>query len=112
MGVKRILNVAIECADDKQLRMSERFERYHKIPMRDIVEESGVAKGMEDACKFLGAPGQLGAVSELTHRRRSSAFRTHIRPLQGGQVPLRHRRPRLPHPRQRMDIENVLRLRC
>ena len=55
LGVKRILNVAIECADDDQLRMSERFERYHKIPMRDIVEESGVAQGMEDACKFLGA---------------------------------------------------------
>ena len=54
LGVKRILNVAIECDDDDELRMKERFERYLKVPMRDLVEESGVAEGMRDACKFLG----------------------------------------------------------
>jgi hypothetical protein len=54
LGVKRILNVAIECNDDGELRLKERFERYLKLPMRDIVEESGVGKGMRDACEFLG----------------------------------------------------------
>ena len=54
LGVKRILNVAIECDDQGELRLKERFERYMKLPMRDMVEESGVAKGMRDACNFLG----------------------------------------------------------
>lgn len=54
LGVKRILNVAFECDDDDELRLKERFERYLKLPMRDMVEESGVAKGMRDSCKFLG----------------------------------------------------------
>jgi hypothetical protein len=54
LGVKRILNVAIECDDDGGLRLRERFDRYLRVPMRDIVEESGVGKGMRDACDFLG----------------------------------------------------------
>jgi hypothetical protein len=54
LGVKRILNVAIECNDDEGLRLRERFERYLRVPMRDIVEESNVGKGMRDACEFLG----------------------------------------------------------
>jgi hypothetical protein len=54
LGIKRILNVAIECDDHEDLRLKERFEKYMKVPMRDIVEESGVAKGMRDSCEFLG----------------------------------------------------------
>lgn len=54
LGVKRILNVAIECEDDENLRLKDTFERYLKVPMRDIVEESGMGKGIRDACKFLG----------------------------------------------------------
>ncbi|KAI9637836.1 uncharacterized protein MKK02DRAFT_22401 [Dioszegia hungarica] len=51
-GVKRILNVAKEC-DEEGLGLKETFERYFKIPMRDTVEESGVGKGMRDACNYL-----------------------------------------------------------
>ncbi|ORY24985.1 hypothetical protein BCR39DRAFT_545481 [Naematelia encephala] len=53
LGVKRILNVAIECDDDEGLKLKENFERYLRVPMRDIVEESGVAKGMRDSCEFI-----------------------------------------------------------
>ncbi|WVN86723.1 uncharacterized protein L203_101895 [Cryptococcus depauperatus CBS 7841] len=52
LGVKRILNVAIECDDDQGLRLKERF-KYQRVPMRDIVEENGVGKGMRSACDFL-----------------------------------------------------------
>ena len=54
LGVKRILNVALECNDDEGLMLRHIFERYLRVPMRDIVEESGVAKGLRDACDFLG----------------------------------------------------------
>lgn len=54
VGVKRILNVAMECDDESELGLKRVFERYLKIPMRDTVEESGVGKGMSDACDFLG----------------------------------------------------------
>lgn len=54
MGVKRILNVAMECEDGAGMGLRETFERYLKIPMRDTVEESGVGKGMRDSCDFLG----------------------------------------------------------
>ncbi|XAO22662.1 hypothetical protein I312_101435 [Cryptococcus bacillisporus CA1280] len=52
LGVKRILNVALECDDNQGLNLKERF-KYRKVGMRDIVEESGVGKGMRDACEFL-----------------------------------------------------------
>jgi hypothetical protein len=52
MGVKRILNVAMEC-EDQGLGLVKEFEKYHKIPMRDIVEETGVNKYMREACDFL-----------------------------------------------------------
>ncbi|WWD16052.1 hypothetical protein CI109_100477 [Kwoniella shandongensis] len=52
MGVKRILNVALECDDDSGLGLKEKF-KYYRIPMRDIVEESGVAQGMRESCDFL-----------------------------------------------------------
>lgn len=54
LGVKRILNVAVECDDDEGLMLRDEFERYFRVPMRDTVEESGVAKGMKDACELLG----------------------------------------------------------
>jgi hypothetical protein len=53
LGIKRILNVAMECEDNQGLGLANEFERYHKIPMRDIVEETGVKKYMWQACDFL-----------------------------------------------------------
>ncbi|WWD10042.1 hypothetical protein V865_008175 [Kwoniella europaea PYCC6329] len=53
LGIKRILNVAIECNDDSNLKLKENFDKYHSIPMRDIVEESGVGRGMRESCGFL-----------------------------------------------------------
>ncbi|WVF72110.1 hypothetical protein IAT40_006922 [Kwoniella sp. CBS 6097] len=52
LGVKRILNVAIECDDDAGLDLKKGF-KYHRIPMRDIVEESGIAQGMRESCNIL-----------------------------------------------------------
>lgn len=54
-GVKRILNIAVECDDDKGLRLRERFERYVRIPMRDTVEEDNISKGVREVCEILGA---------------------------------------------------------
>ncbi|KAH8112104.1 hypothetical protein DFH11DRAFT_1690084 [Phellopilus nigrolimitatus] len=53
LGVKRILNIAIECDDDQGLRLREKFERYTRIPMRDIVEEENVARSVREACEAL-----------------------------------------------------------
>ncbi|KAJ7248894.1 hypothetical protein B0H12DRAFT_1019895 [Mycena haematopus] len=54
LGVKRILNIAIECdADDHGLRLREAFERYSKIPMRDTVEEENIARGVREVCEIL-----------------------------------------------------------
>lgn len=62
MGIKRILNVALECEDDQGI-MKGHFDRYLKVPMRDIVEETGVAKFMRDANDFLGASDPLFFIS-------------------------------------------------
>ncbi|KAG0707176.1 hypothetical protein DFH29DRAFT_1076445 [Suillus ampliporus] len=53
LGVKRIINIAAECIDDRGLMLRERFERYVHIPMRDSVEEEGVRKGLSEACDVL-----------------------------------------------------------
>ncbi|KAJ6463357.1 hypothetical protein C8R45DRAFT_878169 [Mycena sanguinolenta] len=54
LGVKRILNIAIECdADDHGLRLREEFERYSKIPMRDTVEEENISRGVRQVCELL-----------------------------------------------------------
>ncbi|KAG1823002.1 hypothetical protein EV424DRAFT_1321621 [Suillus variegatus] len=53
LGVKRIINIAAECTDDRGLMLRERFERYVHIPMRDCVEEEGVRKGLSEACNVL-----------------------------------------------------------
>jgi hypothetical protein len=54
LGVKRILNIAIECDDDAGLGLRQRFEKYIRIPMRDTVEEVNVAKAMKEVCEILG----------------------------------------------------------
>ena len=65
-GVKRILNIAIECDDDQGLNLRQRFEKYIRIPMRDTVEEANVAKRMREVCDFLGAYfGSSGSILSL-----------------------------------------------
>lgn len=54
LGIRRVLNVALECDDDEGLGLRTSFERYFRIPMKDSVEESGVGKGIRDACDILG----------------------------------------------------------
>jgi hypothetical protein len=54
LGVKRIINIAAECDDDHGLRLRENFDRYFHIPMRDIVEEENITKGVREACDILG----------------------------------------------------------
>jgi len=53
LGIKRILNMAAECDDDKGLRLREAFDRYVKIPWRDNVEEDNIAKGVREVCDIL-----------------------------------------------------------
>jgi hypothetical protein len=53
LGVKRILNIAIECDDDAGLGLRDRF-KYVRIPMRDTVEEVNVSKAMKEVCEILG----------------------------------------------------------
>ncbi|KAG6819867.1 hypothetical protein H0H93_007852 [Arthromyces matolae] len=52
LGVKRILNIAIECDDDQGLNLRDVF-KYHKIPMRDIVEEDNISRGVKEACELI-----------------------------------------------------------
>jgi len=54
LGVRRILNLAVECDDDNGLGLRQRFERYVKIPMRDTVEEENVLLGVREACSIIG----------------------------------------------------------
>ncbi|KAF8889015.1 hypothetical protein BD779DRAFT_1439595 [Infundibulicybe gibba] len=53
LGVRRILNIAAECDDDHGLFLRDVFEKYVKIPMRDTVEEDGIAKGVREVCEIL-----------------------------------------------------------
>ncbi|CAA7262105.1 unnamed protein product [Cyclocybe aegerita] len=53
LGVKRILNIAAECDDDSGLKLREVFEKYHKIPMRDTVEEDNITRGVREVCEIL-----------------------------------------------------------
>lgn len=54
LGVRRILNIAVECDDNHGLGLRQRFERYVKIPMRDTVEEDNIVYGVREACEALG----------------------------------------------------------
>ncbi|EIN05870.1 hypothetical protein PUNSTDRAFT_145771 [Punctularia strigosozonata HHB-11173 SS5] len=53
LGVKRILNIAMECDDDQGLGLRQKFERYSRIPMRDTVEEDNIRNGVREACQLL-----------------------------------------------------------
>ncbi|KAJ7058240.1 hypothetical protein C8F01DRAFT_1232975 [Mycena amicta] len=52
LGVRRILNIAVECDDDHGLSLRTEF-KYHKIPMRDTVEEENIARGVHEVCEIL-----------------------------------------------------------
>ena len=54
LGVRRILNMAAECDDDRGLCMRKEFEKYVKIPWRDTVEEEDIARGVREVCEILG----------------------------------------------------------
>lgn len=62
LGIKRILNVAAECEDDQELGLSRSFDKYTKLPMRDIVEETGVSGYMREACDLLGESGVVCSI--------------------------------------------------
>ncbi|KAL0573668.1 hypothetical protein V5O48_008297 [Marasmius crinis-equi] len=54
LGVKRILNLAMECnQDDYGLGLESAFEKYTKISLRDIVEEDAIARGVREVCEVL-----------------------------------------------------------
>ncbi|GAA97156.1 uncharacterized protein L969DRAFT_42432 [Mixia osmundae IAM 14324] len=50
LGVRRILNLALEVVPKAELKMNTRFEQYHHILMRDFVEEQGVHEFLLRAC--------------------------------------------------------------
>lgn len=111
LGVRRILNVAFECDDDEGLGLRQEFDRYLKIPMRDTVEESGVGKGIRDACDFLGKRcNSCCYCCADTFRRRASALGPRIRALQGGQVSLRYCRAGILDTCQCVDAQDVVRV--
>ena len=57
--MKRIINIAAECDDDHGLHLRENFDRYFHIPMRDIVEEENITRGVREACDILGKHSAL-----------------------------------------------------
>lgn len=67
MGIRRVLNVAVELDDDENLGLKTNFERYYRIPMRDSVEESGVEKGIREACDILGEFCSVLPLSNFLH---------------------------------------------
>ncbi|KAL8284174.1 hypothetical protein RQP46_004923 [Phenoliferia psychrophenolica] len=66
-GVKQVLNLALEC-DDRDGEIARRFDRYWKIGMRDFVEETGVQRSIEEACRIL-ADAQLQSKPIYCHCR-------------------------------------------
>lgn len=66
LGVKVVLNLALEC-EDKNGEVGRRFE-WRKIGMRDFVEETGVQRAMEQACRIL-ADAQLQGKPVYVHCR-------------------------------------------
>jgi hypothetical protein len=54
LGIKRILNVAIECEDNLGLNLKARFDRYYRIPLKDHIEEENVGDFLRKSCDFLG----------------------------------------------------------
>lgn len=80
LGIRRVLNVALECDDDEGLGLRTSFERYYRIPMKDSVEESGVEKGIRDACDILGEfwIGSFGSVSSSLSQPKPSVSRARL----------------------------------
>jgi hypothetical protein len=54
LGIKRILNVAIECDDNLGLDLKTNFIRYCRIPLKDHIEEENVGDFLRKSCDFLG----------------------------------------------------------
>jgi hypothetical protein len=52
LGVKRVLNVALEC--DAEGRWDDRFEKVKRMGMRDWLEEKDVQGRIDEACDWLG----------------------------------------------------------
>lgn len=115
-GVKRIINIAVECDDDHGLQLRERFERYVHIPMRDTVEEDNITRGVREVCGILGMPLHSCSTS-FTHlcfrmsRRCSLALCANIRALQGRQVTLCHCCDSVLDPRESLDTVPRVRIR-
>lgn len=108
LGVRRILNVAVECNDDEGLGLSTVFEKYYRIPMKDSVDESGVGKGIREACEILG---KYYLHCNADNRRRKTSLVPDLCPLQSRQEPKRHCRTGLLDPRQCMDPAHVVPVR-
>ncbi|CED82731.1 map kinase phosphatase [Phaffia rhodozyma] len=51
IGVRRVLNMAVECEDG--FGMKDKFEVYRKLGIRDTVEEQVVAQDLNDACAYI-----------------------------------------------------------
>lgn len=84
LGVKRIINIAFECDDDHGLGLRDTFERYHHIPMRDIVEEENITRGVKEACDILGKylPTTIGVYdTNAYHRRCTPPLSSYVCPL-------------------------------
>lgn len=134
LGVKRVLNIAAECDDDMGLGLRQAF-RYCKIPMRDTVEEDGIAKGVSEACNFIGElfgisvrkgmdaeiatlisicslPTLCRSTLPFHHRRRTAALGADLRALQGGQVALSDGGDGVPHSRKPLDTVARIRVRA
>lgn len=54
LGVKRVLNVAIECDDNLGLDLRENFKQYYRIPLKDHIEEENVSEFLQKSGDFLG----------------------------------------------------------
>ncbi|PLW46314.1 hypothetical protein PCANC_11213 [Puccinia coronata f. sp. avenae] len=55
LGVRRILNTALECVDEEQLIQTDYpfITKYFQIPLRDFVEETGIQNGIQQANRIL-----------------------------------------------------------
>lgn len=107
LGVKRIVNIAAECGeDDHGLGLKATFDRYFHIPMRDIVEEKGITKGVREACDIIGKsiPWSTIRLADVLFRRRPITLCTSLCPLQSRQISISHSRYRLSHTCQPLDI--------
>jgi hypothetical protein len=80
-GIKRILNVAAECDDDQGLNLKGEFERYIRIPLRDMVEERGVEEFLQKVCGILGTSSIQAATCLITEMNGADDARLHDAPV-------------------------------